>query len=635
MKKAWLVSAIAVMFVLSISFIGCSSSDDSVDGDSDLADGDMEDQEQADGDDEFVDSEEVEAEDSDVEIDGDLEAENEVEEEAELLGLQLVFQFLPTTKPGESLDVTLEVTGGTPPYSEFKIALGDELHRSLNGVEIGSLPPGVTLNANTGQISGIPTEEGFYHFVISVKDSEDNLATEQYGIRIGDPLVKGPMALEAEEYQKVYEARHMFNGFSYDAETPDDPDGNLHLTTLGDATFVSGQCTAAMAYRHAVLQNETSRKTLTDLINGWRFFQRLTGVKGLIGRSFFHKDDPMETYFYTEWEAQQQAEANGEEYEIRWIQGEGEEFQDYYWRADTSRDQMSGALWGMSIAYDMIDTEEGKETAATFLADLADHVWDNDLKLVDPDGEMTEYGLLDGNLFQGLPAPDSLNSIICLALFKSAYHATGEERFNTYYRSLLLDEGYLDNITTPELEWTYSGAWGIKWYNTYMTWENWFTLMRLEDDPELVPVLKNAMRDNLWLVTKDTKTNRKTILEDNAVKTPWYLYSTDSKDSEALYKVVEQINVFPKAPLRDHAVHNSDDPTIEKNTNPKTLDDDGNPTESLYALPIDKRREDMVRWHRSPYVLDGGNDSGRERTGCDYMLPYWMGRYYGYISEEW
>jgi hypothetical protein len=28
-------------------------------------------------------------------------------------------------------------------------------------------------------------------------------------------------------------------------------------------------------------------------------------------------------------------------------------------------------------------------------------------------------------------------------------------------------------------------------------------------------------------------------------------------------------------------------------------------------------------------------DSGEERTGCDYLLPYWLGRYYGYIGEDW
>jgi|GEM_PF-962143 len=628
MKKSWFMLLLLLSLIFTVTAFGCSSDDGNEDGDLDQSDGDVETEleDTEDGDEDSVEAEELE--ESETEVEEEIEAEEEQQ-------FELVFMFLPTTKTGDVLDVTLEVKGGTPPYYEYKVALGDELHRSMNGIELGALPAGIILDSATGKLSGTPTEEGFYHFVISVKDSEDNTTSEHFGIRIGDPEVAGPMALEAEEYQKVYEARHLFNGFSMDAETPDDPDGNLRLTTLGDSTFVTGQCTAAMAYRHAVLKTETSRKTISDLIHGWRFFQRLTGVPGLIGRSFFHKDNPMEDYFYSEWQVQQDAIANGENPEIRWIQGEGDEFKDFYWRADTSRDQISGPLWGVSMAYDLLDNAEDKEVAAEFLAALADHIWDHDLKIVDPDGEMTEYGLMDGNLFQGLPVPDGLNSVVCLALFKAAHHATGEERFANYYNTLLIDEGYLENIKSSFYEWTYSGYWDIKWYNTYITWENWFTLMRLEQDPELREQMKVAMRDNIWLVTEDTTTNRRGILEDNAVKTPWYLYSTGYKDSEALYKAVEQVSIFPKAPLRDHSVHNSDDPTIEKNMNPKTFDDNDQPTEALYALPIDKRREDMVRWHRSPYVLDGGNNSGRERTGCDYMLPYWMGRYYGYINAEW
>ena len=34
-------------------------------------------------------------------------------------------------------------------------------------------------------------------------------------------------------------------------------------------------------------------------------------------------------------------------------------------------------------------------------------------------------------------------------------------------------------------------------------------------------------------------------------------------------------------------------------------------------------------------ALDGGQDDGTERTGCDYLPPYWMGRYYGFIDAAW
>jgi hypothetical protein len=43
--------------------------------------------------------------------------------------------------------------------------------------------------------------------------------------------------------------------------------------------------------------------------------------------------------------------------------------------------------------------------------------------------------------------------------------------------------------------------------------------------------------------------------------------------------------------------------------------------------------EERVRtdflWQRSPFLLYGGGSARIEAPGIDYLLPYWMGRYYG------
>ncbi len=53
-------------------------------------------------------------------------------------------------------------SGGTPPYTFAIIA--------------GSLPPGLTLNVNTGVLSGTPTLAGTYNFTVQVTDSLDQTA---------------------------------------------------------------------------------------------------------------------------------------------------------------------------------------------------------------------------------------------------------------------------------------------------------------------------------------------------------------------------------------------------------------------------------------------------------------------------
>jgi hypothetical protein len=59
---------------------------------------------------------------------------------------------------GASYSFVLQKAGGAPPYTW--------------SLESGALPPGLTLNANTGTISGSPTEDGAFTFTVKLTDSQ-------------------------------------------------------------------------------------------------------------------------------------------------------------------------------------------------------------------------------------------------------------------------------------------------------------------------------------------------------------------------------------------------------------------------------------------------------------------------------
>ncbi len=515
---------------------------------------------------------------------------------------------IPVTPPGAAVAFQLSPQGGVPPYSHYVVASGERAPFE----PLGQLPPGVALDADLGTLTGIPTAAGVYYFVVEVADSAGQRARQLFGLRIGDPLEQGPMAARAIAYQEIYELRHLWHGFSYGNWNPDAQDGDYQLSTLGDATFVSGNCTMAMAYRYAVEKSPEALAVVKEQVDGFRFFQRLTGVPGLIGRSFAHESDPSEHGAWDDF-------SPGSHKYL----GTGE-FEGWRWRGDVSRDQASGALLGIAAAYDLVDDPEVKTVAATFIAEMADHIWDNGLKFVDPDGKPTKYGDYNGEILEGWPMPNGLNALCALTLFKAAAHASGEERFQDYYDQLIEGKSYMQIM--EDFMWVYSG-YSTKWYNTYIAWENFFHLMRLEEDPERRSKLEAIFDKTLWNVQKDPTPNHRGIAEWNPVKTAWFLYSTGRHDPESLYRALWMVERFPDAPLRDRKVTNSLDPTIEKNPD--------KPQFSMYPLPPDKRIPDMVIWHRGPYGLDGGEDSSEERTGCDYLLPYWMGRYYGFIDESW
>ena len=69
-------------------------------------------------------------------------------------------------KPGQ----TLQATGGVAPYA-WSLALG-------------SLPPGLTLNASTGVISGKPTTLGAWSFTARAQDSQSPAAADTQALSI-------------------------------------------------------------------------------------------------------------------------------------------------------------------------------------------------------------------------------------------------------------------------------------------------------------------------------------------------------------------------------------------------------------------------------------------------------------------
>jgi hypothetical protein len=48
-------------------------------------------------------------------------------------------------------------------------------------------------------------------------------------------------------------------------------------------------------------------------------------------------------------------------------------------------------------------------------------------------------------------------------------------------------------------------------------------------------------------------------------------------------------------------------------------------------IPLEQRIRTDFLWQRSPFLLYGGGSGTIETAGIDYILPYWMGRYYGVL----
>jgi len=85
---------------------------------------------------------------------------------------------LPDGRRGDSYLFGFGATGGTPPYTWLVVS--------------GSLPPGLSLNTNTGVLIGTASAPGAFSFVVQVKDVLGQSATKSFTINVTDPTPTTP-----------------------------------------------------------------------------------------------------------------------------------------------------------------------------------------------------------------------------------------------------------------------------------------------------------------------------------------------------------------------------------------------------------------------------------------------------------
>ncbi len=170
---------------------------------------------------------------------------------------------LPQSVAGTPYTATLAVTGGTPAYSWSLVS--------------GQLPTGLTLSANTGVISGIPTTAGTYSFVIAVADSSSPSQTANAtitlsvaGVQTGPtaPLTITSSSLPTGTTGTTYSSLLQANGgttpYTWSITSGNLPAGLSLATNTG---FIAGTPTASGSFPIAVTVTDSATQTFTTNVS--------------------------------------------------------------------------------------------------------------------------------------------------------------------------------------------------------------------------------------------------------------------------------------------------------------------------------------------------------------------------------
>jgi uncharacterized protein (TIGR03437 family) len=246
-------------------------------------------------------------------------------------------------------------------------------------------------------------------------------------------------------------------------------------------------------------------------------------------------------------------------------------------------------MFGLGVAYDLIDDQALKAAIAGVVTRMVQFLKDHAWTVVLPDGTITTTFI---------NRPDQQ-----LAFLQLARHVNPGQ-FSTAYdiSRVLLSPGVIAPISLEVLS-------DDSYFKFNLDTINLYTLIHLESSSfgEIYRKAYDILRNHT-----DDQGNAAFNMIDYAINGP-----NPVRDAETRLLLDQWL----QRPRRDVFVDNH-------GKYPACGDQACNP------IPVPDRVTTDYLWQRSPFQLSGGGAGLIESAGIDYILPYWMARYYGVIGAD-
>ncbi|NOZ01634.1 MAG: hypothetical protein GXP54_07065 [Deltaproteobacteria bacterium] len=409
------------------------------------------------------------------------------------------------------------------------------------------------------------------------------------------------------------------------------PDGEVlsreHLPSTG---LWTAMYLASQSLRYAVTRDEEAPTTAA--IKGLHDLTAVTGRPGLYGRAYQRPDF---TYTY---------DAAGSPH---WVESTAPGYEGWWYNDDVSKDTMDGIMFGYAMALEFLDDEGALKTVRQDVLGFARPFVEAGLQIIDHTGEVTEHGRLYYSAIDDFPG---FNALLSMSWVRTAVDAGDDPYLTHFYRDCLLRLGdwsdcpaldamdigsYLDAF--DDFLYVYRPECKTSYDNIDMVFQAIFPLLRREHDPGVRKRLLDKLRVGIWEPEKADDS-------DEPVKAP-----AVSESTHALYVFMYGALVEPNPDdeVFRTAVNDSvctlyrlerdrfDKTTIAGSQKAACINRMGDPNAD-HVIPLEERYYDNYVWRLDPYEIpkDHAGVPGLLHSPEDYLLAYWMGRYFGYVSEE-
>jgi uncharacterized protein (TIGR03437 family) len=345
-------------------------------------------------------------------------------------------------------------------------------------------------------------------------------------------------------------------------------------TRCGDSAIWTGHYLAAEAFRYQVTGDPVALTNVQGAIAGIQSLVNVTGTS-LLARCIWPTSSP-----YAASLASQES-ANG----IYTNTTMGDQ-----WEGNTSRDQYDGVFFGLAVAYDMVNDAAVQSSISALITQMLDFLRNHAWTIVMPNGSISDT-------FIG--QSDQQLSFMYVGLHVNPSHYQGDSEFTN---PLLTD--------TVALPIAYDTLSNSSYFKFNLDEINLYDLVRLDTSSN--QSMDVGAYNVLWNYVGDQQ-NAFFNMITRALQG-----ANATRDSNT----ITMLNQWLTRPIRD--------PYVDLEGQFPAC---GSASEACSPVPVPLRPTTDFLWQRDPYMLEGGGQGTIEGAGIDYILPYWMARYYGLGSS--
>ncbi|MDP8254873.1 MAG: hypothetical protein P9M14_03920 [Candidatus Alcyoniella australis] len=428
----------------------------------------------------------------------------------------------------------------------------------------------------------------------------------------------GPLRVKAEQYDLWHEEHHQpYHGGTVGALFSDDARTTLsRYFDWNDSCEWTGLYLGSQSMRFHVTGEPQAKANALRTVQMLSGNLHVTDTPGFIAR-YWAEQDPL-IYPSDSWCDSQE----------RCHRIESGEFAGNWWWGETSRDMYNGWFFGMSLAYDLVDDEQMRETIREDVTHVLTVLMDQDWMILNQIGEPTDS------------APNVMANFR-LAWLTIGYHITGDRRIKAELQYWLRD----DRRTTLRLSSLSFMNRYTQYFGNCLSHEYWYNLLRLGKvyfSPEDYAFLLDLFESQAHTYTR---------LSHN----PWFngvfmsqgFYRPEDGDDPYLEQLLEDLTDFPEAPNHSYHLAARDPSTYVLDPMsvflhdlmqavPMLADIMGNvDVQALEAFPVGRQCATDFLFQRNPFQIEecGVDNPKAVNPGVDYLLPYWLASYHRFADK--